>query len=136
MNLPAGTRIGPYEVVSGLGAGGMGEVYRATDTILKRQVALKVIKAGIDTRQVIAPFEVERQALSLMDHPTARRRRNQHRSSAVRQEAMEFVVLNRDGYSNISGRTCPPNSMILSAGMFKRFAASRIASALGASYRQ
>ena len=39
-------------------------------------------------------------------------------------------------YSNISGRSCPPNSMILSAGMFKRLAASRIASALGASYRQ
>ena len=42
----------------------------------------------------------------------------------------------RNGYSNISGRSCPLNSMILSAGMFKRLAASRIASALGASYRQ
>ena len=58
------------------------------------------------------------------------------RTSAVRRKATEFEVLNRDGYSNISGRSCPPNSMILSAGMFKRFAASRIASALGASYRQ
>ena len=58
------------------------------------------------------------------------------RTSAVRQKAMEFEVLNRDGYSNISGRSCPPNSMIVSAGMFKRLAASRIASALGASYRQ
>ena len=50
--------------------------------------------------------------------------------------AMKFEVLNRNGYSNISGRSCPPNSMILSAGMFRRLAASRIASALGASYRQ
>ena len=58
------------------------------------------------------------------------------RTSAVRQKEMEFEVINRDGYSNISGRSCPPNSMILSAGMFKRLAASRIASALGASYRQ
>ena len=57
-------------------------------------------------------------------------------TSAVRQKATEFEVLNRDGYSNISGRICPPNSMILSAGMFKRLAASRMASALGASYRQ
>jgi hypothetical protein len=39
-------------------------------------------------------------------------------------------------YANISGRSCPPNSMIVSAGIFKRLAASRIASALGASYRQ
>ena len=55
---------------------------------------------------------------------------------AVRQKEMKFEVLNRDGYSNISGRSCPPNSMIVSAGIFKRLAASRIASALGASYRQ
>jgi hypothetical protein len=57
-------------------------------------------------------------------------------TSAVRQKAMEFEALHRDGYANISGRSCPPNSMISSAGMFKRLAASRIASALGASYRQ
>jgi len=56
--------------------------------------------------------------------------------TAVRQKATESEVLNRDGYTNISGRSCPPNSMIVSAGMFKRLAASRIASALGASYRQ
>jgi hypothetical protein len=55
---------------------------------------------------------------------------------AVRKKEMKLEVLNRDGYTYISGRSCPPNSMILSAGMFKRLAASRIASALGASYRQ
>ena len=55
---------------------------------------------------------------------------------AVREKEMKFEVLNRDGYANISGRSCPPNSIIVSAGMFKRLAASRIASALGASYRQ
>ncbi len=41
--LPAGTRFGPYEIVSALGVGGMGEVYRATDTRLKRQVAVKIL---------------------------------------------------------------------------------------------
>ena len=55
---------------------------------------------------------------------------------AHRRSKALFEVLNRDGYANISGRSCPPNSMIVSAGMFKRLAASRIASALGASYRQ
>ena len=45
MPLPSGGRIGPYQVVGPLGAGGMGEVYRATDTNLKRQVALKVMSS-------------------------------------------------------------------------------------------
>ena len=59
-----------------------------------------------------------------------------HVRLGVRQKAVELEDFKRDGYSNISGRSCPPSSMILSAGMFKRLAASRIASALGASYRQ
>ncbi len=47
MALTAGTRLGPYEIVSLLGVGGMGEVYRATDTNLKRQVAIKVLLAAV-----------------------------------------------------------------------------------------
>jgi serine/threonine protein kinase len=65
-----GTVIGPYKLVQEIGEGGMGTVFMAQQTEpVKRLVALKVIKAGMDSRQVIARFEAERQALALMDHP-------------------------------------------------------------------
>jgi eukaryotic-like serine/threonine-protein kinase len=62
--------IGPYKLLEELGEGGMGVVYMAQQTEpIKRKVALKIIKPGMDTRQVIARFEAERQALAMMDHP-------------------------------------------------------------------
>ena len=65
-----GTQIGPYKLLQQIGEGGMGVVYMAEQTEpVKRRVALKIIKPGMDTRQVIARFEAERQALALMDHP-------------------------------------------------------------------
>jgi serine/threonine protein kinase len=64
-----GDWIGPYQLLEQIGSGGMGTVYRAEQTRpVKRQVALKIIKAGMDTNQVIARFEAERQALSMMEH--------------------------------------------------------------------
>lgn len=67
---PAPEQIGPYKVLSELGVGGMGIVYLAEQTKpIHRRVALKVIKLGMDTRQVIARFETEREALALMNHP-------------------------------------------------------------------
>src|SRR5687767_4410906 len=64
-----GTQIGPYKLLQQIGEGGMGVVYMAEQTQpVQRRVALKVIKAGMDSRQVIARFEAERQALALMDH--------------------------------------------------------------------
>jgi WD40 repeat protein/serine/threonine protein kinase len=64
-----GTMIGPYKLLQQLGEGGMGVVYMAEqEQPLRRRVALKIIKPGMDSAQVIARFEVERQALALMDH--------------------------------------------------------------------
>ena len=65
-----GTIIGPYKLLEQIGEGGMGTVYMAEQTApVRRLVALKVIKAGMDSRQVLARFGAERQALALMDHP-------------------------------------------------------------------
>src|SRR5262245_65278256 len=65
-----GTVIGPYKLLQQIGEGGMGVVFMAEQTTpIQRTVALKIIKPGMDTRQVIARFEAERQALALMDHP-------------------------------------------------------------------
>ena len=65
-----GAVIGPYKLLEAIGEGGMGTVYMAEQTQpVRRKVALKIIKQGMDTRQVIARFEAERQALALMDHP-------------------------------------------------------------------
>jgi serine/threonine protein kinase/WD40 repeat protein len=65
-----GTTIGPYRLLELIGEGGMGAVWMAEQREpVQRKVALKIIKAGMDTRQVVARFEAERQALALMDHP-------------------------------------------------------------------
>jgi WD40 repeat protein/serine/threonine protein kinase len=66
----AGMVIGPYKLLEQIGEGGFGIVYMAEQQHpVRRKVALKVLKPGMDTRQVVARFEVERQALALMDHP-------------------------------------------------------------------
>jgi serine/threonine protein kinase/tetratricopeptide (TPR) repeat protein len=65
-----GTQIGPYKLLEQIGEGGMGTVWMAQQSEpVRRLVAVKLIKAGMDSRQVIARFEAERQALALMDHP-------------------------------------------------------------------
>ncbi len=69
-----GNHIGPYRLIEILGEGGMGTVFLAEQRHpVRRQVALKVIKAGMDTVQIVARFEAERQALALMDHPNIAR---------------------------------------------------------------
>src|SRR5262249_1287006 len=70
----AGMLIGPYKLLEQIGEGGMGTVWMAQQTEpVKRLVAIKLIKAGMDSKQVIARFEAERQALAIMDHPSIAR---------------------------------------------------------------
>jgi Tol biopolymer transport system component len=70
MTIPAGSRLGPYEVVSPLGAGGMGEVYRARDTRLGREVAVKVLpEEFFEDRDRVTRFEREAKALAAFNHP-------------------------------------------------------------------
>jgi serine/threonine protein kinase len=70
MGLASGTRLGPYEIVALLGEGGMGEVYRATDTRLGRDVAVKVLpEAAADASDARARFEREARAIAALNHP-------------------------------------------------------------------
>ena len=70
MPLASGTRLGPYEIVAGIGSGGMGEVYRARDTGLQRDVAIKTLPAGVaDDPGRRARFEREAQTISRLSHP-------------------------------------------------------------------
>ncbi|HMF11391.1 MAG TPA: protein kinase, partial [Gemmataceae bacterium] len=69
-----GTAIGPYKLLEQIGEGGMGLVFVAEQQYpVRRTVALKVIKPGMDTRRIVARFEAERQALAMMDHPNIAR---------------------------------------------------------------
>src|SRR5512132_3266583 len=70
MSLNAGTRLGPYEIVSPLGAGGMGAVYRARDTRLGRDVAVKVLPDALSSApDRLARFDREARAVSALNHP-------------------------------------------------------------------
>src|SRR5262245_55397547 len=69
-----GAVIGPYKLIEPIGEGGMGTVWMAQQTDpVRRLVAVKLVKAGMDSKQVVARFEAERQALALMDHPNIAR---------------------------------------------------------------
>src|SRR5262245_34545282 len=70
MPVAIGTRLGPYEVLSPLGVGGMGEVYRARDTRLQREVAVKVLPAAFSSDpERLARFEQEARAAAALNHP-------------------------------------------------------------------
>jgi eukaryotic-like serine/threonine-protein kinase len=81
MPISAGSRLGPYEVLAPLGAGGMGEVYRARDTKLDREVAIKVLPEAVaHNPERLARFEREAKMLAALNHPKHRaylRRRGQ-----------------------------------------------------------
>ena len=92
LTLSAGTRLGPYEIVSALGAGGMGEVYRATDTRLKRQVAIKVLPAAVTADpDRLARFQREAEVLASLNHPNIAQIHGLEDADGVRALVMELV---------------------------------------------
>jgi serine/threonine-protein kinase len=92
MPLTAGARLGAYEVLAALGAGGMGEVYRATDTALKRQVALKILPADVaDDPDRVARFQREAEVLAALNHPNIAHLYGLERSSGMIALVMELV---------------------------------------------
>src|SRR5258706_5851392 len=92
MHLSAGTRLGPYEILSALGAGGMGEVYRARDTKLDRAVAIKILPEAFaaDTER-IARFQREAKTLASLNHLNIAHIHGLEESSGVRALVMELV---------------------------------------------
>ena len=92
MSLAAGSRLGPYEVTAALGAGGMGEVYKARDTQLKRDVALKILptELALDPDR-LARFDREAQALAALNHPHIAQVYGIAHDGDVRAIAMELV---------------------------------------------
>src|SRR6202795_2850425 len=92
MLLSAGARLGPYEIVSALGAGGMGEVYRATDTKLKRQVAVKILPPALAADpDRLARFQREAEVLATLNHPHIAAVYGLEEADGVKALVMELV---------------------------------------------
>jgi serine/threonine-protein kinase len=92
MALAAGTRLGPYEILSPLGAGGMGEVYKARDTRLGREVAVKVIPAHLSKEaDALARFEREARAVAALSHPNILAIHDYGREGSVSYAVMELL---------------------------------------------
>ncbi len=93
MPLTIGTRLGPYEIVAPIGAGGMGEVYRAKDTRLDREVAIKVLHAAVaQDRERLARFEREAKVLASLNHPNIAQIYGLEEEGDTRALVMELVV--------------------------------------------
>src|SRR5213078_2908167 len=92
MSLSAGTRLGPYQIVAPLGAGGMGEVYRARDTRLGREVAVKVLPESLaDKADRQARFEREARAVAVLSHPNILAIHDYGTHGAVTYAVMELL---------------------------------------------
>src|ERR1700692_1036623 len=92
MALSAGTRLGPYEILAPIGAGGMGEVYRAKDTKLKRDVALKVLPDSFARDpERMARFQREAEVLASLNHPNIAQIYGVEESDNIRALVMELV---------------------------------------------
>src|SRR5215831_12057449 len=123
-----GSRIGPYEIISAIGAGGMGEVYRATDTNLKRQVAIKVLpeSVAIDPDR-LARFQREAEVLAALNHPNISQIYGLEKSTGVAALVMELVE-GRDLAQRLTRGPIPIDEALLLA--------KQIAEALEAAHEQ
>ncbi len=93
MPLSSGTRLGPYEIIAPLGAGGMGEVYTAADTRLKRQVAIKILPTSVvAAHDQLARFEREAEVLASLNHPHIAAIYGVEESSEIKALVMELVA--------------------------------------------
>jgi hypothetical protein len=135
-----GAMIGPYKLLEQIGEGGMGTVWMAQQTDpVKRLVALKLIKPGMDSKQIIARFEAERQALALMDHPNIAKvlghprpdpPPSRKRKKATRREKVPSPLVG-DGLGGGGART---SSWISSKASPSRSTATTIASRPGSGW--
>ena len=92
MALAAGTRLGPYEITAQIGAGGMGEVYQATDTNLKRSVAIKVLPESVaGDAERLARFQREAEVLAALNHPNIAAIYGLEKSEGTTALVMELV---------------------------------------------
>ncbi len=117
MALDSGTRLGPYEILAPIGAGGMGEVYRARDTKLGRDVAIKVLPEEFSQdKERLDRFEREAQLLAALNHPNIATLHGLEKSVDTRFLVMEFVTQSRRQPSlrrrttRWTGRLCWPTS--------------------------
>src|SRR5215475_1848293 len=92
MSLTSGTRLGPYEILAAIGAGGMGEVYKARDTRLKRDVALKILPESFASDpERLARFQREAEVLASLNHPHIAQIYGIEESNGTRALVMELV---------------------------------------------
>src|ERR1700678_3142930 len=92
MAVAAGTRLGPYEILAPIGAGGMGEVYRAKDTHLDREVAIKALPEAVARDpERLARFEREAKVLASLNHPNIATIHGVEESNGIRALVMELV---------------------------------------------
>ncbi len=128
MSLAAGTRLGPYEIVSPIGAGGMGEVYKARDTRLDRDVAVKVLPEHLATSEEIRQrFEREAKTISQFSHPHICALYDVGREGEVEYLVMEY--LEGESLADRLGRGALPGEQVLRYGI-------EIADALDKAHRQ
>ena len=105
MPLQPGARLGPYEILSPLGAGGMGEVYRARDTRLGREVAIKVLPAALASDpERLKRFEHEARSASALNHPNIVTIHDIGASDSISYIAMELVDGRRSSDAAVAGR--------------------------------